>query len=63
VRRYRRRLRTTNVAETGNASATGDDDADASDEDTTEGDVTRIGFVGDLMLGRSQRAVGRRRQS
>ncbi|ACM56656.1 CapA family protein [Halorubrum lacusprofundi] len=38
---------------TGNASATGDDDADASDEDTTEGDVTRIGFVGDLMLGRS----------
>jgi len=26
---------------------------DASDEDTTEGDVTRIGFVGDLMLGRS----------
>ncbi|WP_050031775.1 CapA family protein [Halorubrum halophilum] len=39
---------------TGDDAETGDNDADAGDEDdSTEGDATRIGFVGDLMLGRS----------
>jgi len=38
---------------TGNDSDASGGEADASDGDDDEGDATRIGFVGDLMLGRS----------